>query len=83
MVAGVTYEVVLFRRDEGFTVSCPGLLNCDSHGRTESEALENIKDAIREHLGSWRVRMTYNPPPPYGDPGEVRYVEIPDKRQGA
>jgi predicted RNase H-like HicB family nuclease len=31
-------------------VSCPSLPGCASQGDTEEEALENIKDAIREYL---------------------------------
>lgn len=44
------YKVVLKKSEEGFSVSCPGLLGCWSQGRTENEALENISSAIREYL---------------------------------
>jgi len=45
------YQVVLLpSKDEGFAVSCPGLPGCWSQGSTEDEALENIRDAIREYL---------------------------------
>ena len=37
---------------EGYSVSCPGLPGCWSQGSTESEALENIRDAIREYLAA-------------------------------
>jgi predicted RNase H-like HicB family nuclease len=46
----MTYRVVLQPSEEGFAVSCPGLPGCWSRGATEQEALENIKDAIREYL---------------------------------
>jgi predicted RNase H-like HicB family nuclease len=46
----MTYRVVLIPSDEGFAVSCPGLPGCWSQGTTEEEALENIRDAIREYL---------------------------------
>jgi predicted RNase H-like HicB family nuclease len=36
--------------DGGFNVSCPALPGCHSQGDTEEEAIENIKDAIRECL---------------------------------
>jgi predicted RNase H-like HicB family nuclease len=35
---------------EGFSVSVTGLSGCWSQGATEDEAVENIKDAIRECL---------------------------------
>ena len=44
------YKVLLQQSEEGFSVSCPGLPGCWSQGRTEQEALENIRDAIREYL---------------------------------
>jgi predicted RNase H-like HicB family nuclease len=44
------YRVVLIQSDEGFAVSCPALKGCHSQGFTREEALENIRDAIREWL---------------------------------
>ena len=44
------YKVLLQQSEEGVSVSCPGLPGCWSQGRTEQEALENIRDAIREYL---------------------------------
>jgi predicted RNase H-like HicB family nuclease len=44
------YKVVLQQSDEGYSVSVPGLPGCWSQGQTESEALDNIRDAIREYL---------------------------------
>lgn len=44
------YKVALQHTDEGFSVSCPALPGCWSQGATEEEALENIRDAIREYL---------------------------------
>ena len=46
----MTYRVVLQASEEGFAVSCPGLPGCWSQGATEEEALQNIRDAIREYL---------------------------------
>lgn len=46
----MTYRVVLQASEEGFAVSCPGLPGCWSQGATEQEALDNIRDAIREYL---------------------------------
>jgi len=44
------YRIALHKSDEGYSVSVPGLPGCWSQGATENEALENIKDAIREYL---------------------------------
>jgi len=44
------YKVVLKKSDEGFSVSCPGLPGCWSQGKTEEEAVDNIRDAIQEYL---------------------------------
>jgi len=44
------YKVVLKQSEEGYSVSCPALPGCWSQGGTEDEALENIKDAIKEYL---------------------------------
>jgi predicted RNase H-like HicB family nuclease len=46
----MTYKVVLIHSEEGYSVSCPSLPGCASQGDTEDEALDNIKDAIREYL---------------------------------
>lgn len=44
------YQVVLHPSDEGFAVSVPGLPGCWSQGATESEAIENAKETIRDYL---------------------------------
>ena len=44
------YRIALHKSEEGYSVSVPGLPGCWSQGTTEQEALENIRDAIREYL---------------------------------
>lgn len=44
------YKVLLQHSEEGFSVSVPGLPGCWSEGRTEAEALANIREAIAEYL---------------------------------
>jgi predicted RNase H-like HicB family nuclease len=61
------YRVVLQSSEEGYSVSCPGLPGCWSQGQTEEEALENIRDAIREYLEA--VKETLRE-------AEVREVEV-------
>lgn len=46
------YKVLLHRTDEGISVSVPGLPGCWSEGDTEEEAIENIRDAIREYVAA-------------------------------
>ena len=36
--------------DGGYSVECPALRGCRSQGETVQQALENIKDAIREYI---------------------------------
>ena len=44
------YRIAIHKSEEGYSVSVPGLPGCWSQGATEQEALENIRDAIREYL---------------------------------
>jgi predicted RNase H-like HicB family nuclease len=46
------YRVTLIESDEGFSVSCPALKGCHSQASSKAEALENIRDAIREWLAA-------------------------------
>jgi predicted RNase H-like HicB family nuclease len=49
---GMKYKVALHESEEGFAVSVPGLPGCWSQGRTEAEALDNIRTAIEEYLAA-------------------------------
>ena len=44
------YRIAVHQSEEGFSVCVPGLPGCWSQGATDVEAVENIKDAIREYL---------------------------------
>jgi len=44
------YTVSLQKSEEGFSVWVPGLPGCASQGQSEEEALDNIRDAIREYV---------------------------------
>ncbi len=44
------YKVNIKKTEEGYAVWVPGLPGCWSQGKTEEEALENIKDAIEAYF---------------------------------
>jgi predicted RNase H-like HicB family nuclease len=44
------YKIALQHSDEGYSVSVPGLPGCWSQGKTEAEAISNVREAIREYL---------------------------------
>lgn len=67
------FAVTLEQDEDGFiVVSCPALPGCHSQGKTEEEAIANIREAIRGYIASMRR---------HGEtiPGitEVREVEVP------
>jgi predicted RNase H-like HicB family nuclease len=61
------YKIAIHESDEGFSVSVPGLPGCWSQGATEAEALENIREAIREYVSVVEEQLK-------GE--EIREVEI-------
>jgi antitoxin HicB len=68
----VKFAVTLEQDEDGFVVaSVPALPGCYSQGRTEDEAIANIKEAIRGYIASMRK---------HGEPipniTEVREVEV-------
>ncbi|MBZ0202737.1 MAG: type II toxin-antitoxin system HicB family antitoxin [Ignavibacteria bacterium] len=44
------YKVNIEKNEEGYSVWVPGLPGCWSQGSDEKEAMENIKDAIKDYL---------------------------------
>ena len=46
------YKVIIKKTEEGYAVWCPGLPGCWSQGKTEAEALDNMKDAIETYLAT-------------------------------
>ena len=66
------FAITLEQDEDGFIVaSCPALPGCHSQGRTEEEAIANVKEAIRGYIASMRR---------HGEPipaiKEVREVEV-------
>jgi predicted RNase H-like HicB family nuclease len=45
------FKVVLTQGEDGYySATCPSLKSCWSQGRTEEEALENIREAVELYL---------------------------------
>jgi predicted RNase H-like HicB family nuclease len=61
------YRIALQRSEEGVSASVPGLPGCWSQGQDEQEALENIREAIREYLVVVEQQL---------EGAEVREVEV-------
>ncbi|MBF0318595.1 MAG: type II toxin-antitoxin system HicB family antitoxin [Nitrospirae bacterium] len=61
------YKVSLKKTEEGYSVWVAGLPGCWSQGKTEEEALENIKDAIQSYIETVE-ELTQDK--------ETRYVEV-------
>lgn len=66
------FAITLEQDEDGFIVaSCPALPGCHSQGRTDEEAIANVKEAIRGYIASMRR---------HGEPipaiKEVREVEV-------
>ena len=61
------YRVNIKKTDEGYAVWVPGLPGCWSQGKSEVEALDNIKEAIQDYLYALDT---------LSEGKETRYVEI-------
>ncbi|MGO9465335.1 MAG: type II toxin-antitoxin system HicB family antitoxin [Isosphaeraceae bacterium] len=60
----MTFRVVIEPDEDGvFVAEVPVLPGCVSQGRTRTEAIENIKEAIAAYLESLKRRSEPIPPP--------------------
>ena len=50
-------KIVFKKTDEGFCVSYPDLPGCWSQGENKAEAIENIRDAIKEYLIAVNIKI--------------------------
>ncbi len=58
------YRIFIEHDEDGvFVAECPSLPGCISQGKTRSEALQNIQDAIKGYLESLRKHNEPIPPP--------------------
>jgi len=58
------YRILIEQDEDGvFVAECPSLPGCVSQGKTRSEALDNIKDAIKGYLESLEKHNEPVPPP--------------------
>ena len=63
-MGALTFPVLLEPGEDGWIVAeCPALPGCLSQGRTEEEALQNIKDAIRAWLRTEAEKRRPEQPP--------------------
>lgn len=45
------FNITIFQEEDGmFITECPGIPGCVSQGKTEREAIDNVKQAIKECL---------------------------------
>jgi len=66
------FAITLEQDEDGFIVaSCPALPGCYSQGRTDTEAVANIREAIRGYIASMRLHDE-----PIPTITEVREVEV-------
>jgi antitoxin HicB len=68
----IKLAITLEQDEDGYiTVSCPALPGCHSQGKTDEEAVTNIKEAIRGYIASMRRHGESIP-----EIKEVREVEV-------
>jgi antitoxin HicB len=67
------YRVQIERDEDGlFVAECPSLPGCVSQGETRTEALKNIRDAMRGYLASLKKHGEPVPPSIQEEIVEVR-----------
>ena len=56
------YRIIIVEDEGMYVAECPSLPGCISQGKTRTEALENIKDAIKGYLASLKKHNEPIPP---------------------
>ena len=63
LVEPMKYRILIEQDEDGmFVVECPTFPGCVSQGKTRSEALKNIKDAITGYIKSLKKHNEAIPP---------------------
>ena len=68
------FKVMVEPDDDVFTAYCPALKGCVTWGKTESEALKNIKDAVEAYVEDM---IEAGDPIPEDVPEEVQVLSNP------
>ena len=60
---GTKYRIVIEQDEDGiFIIKCPALPGCSSQGKTRTDAIKNIKDAIEGYIESLKKHNEPVPP---------------------
>ena len=66
------YRILIEQDEDGiFVAECPALPGCISQGKTRSEAITNIKDAIKGYIESLKKENEPIPPSIYEEIVEI------------
>ncbi len=67
------FRTIIYQDEDGmFIVECPSLPGCISQGKTRTEAMKNIKDAIKGYLESLKKHKEAIPPSIYEEIVEIK-----------
>ena len=63
MQNAMKFRILVQFDGENYVAECPNLPGCVSQGKTRSEAVKNIKDAIKGYIASLKKHDEPVPPP--------------------
>lgn len=62
MVNSLKFRIIIEKGENMLVAQCPSLPGCISQGKTRTQAIENIKDAIKGYLESLKKHNEPIPP---------------------
>jgi predicted RNase H-like HicB family nuclease len=74
MMKTYVFRIVIEPDEDVFTACCPALKGCVTWGKTEAEALKNIRDAVEAYIEDM---IEAGEPLPDDIPEEVHVLSIP------